>query len=133
MASATYPGSAGLIKLAILFQYLRIYDKQSRFRKATILTIVVVALWSLVYSILAWIPTIPVYAYWDISVPASRYAFGSIYVEPFVAIYTSLTATNVLMDLVIQSLAVPLFLRNSKAESKCSRWSLFCLFSIGSV
>lgn len=132
VANATYPGSAGLIKLAILFQYLRVCDRESRFRKATIATIGLVTVWGLVFAVLAWVPTIPVYAYWNLNVPATRYAFGSIYVGPFVAVYTSLTATNMMLDLIILCLAVPLFVQ-SRAENNSSRWALLSLFTIGSM
>lgn len=106
VANASYPSSAGLIKLALLFQYLRVYEKGTPLRMAVIITIVIVALWSLAYSILGWIPTVPVYAYWNLGMPAARYAYGSLYVEPFVLTYTSMTASNMVLDSKCLSLAV---------------------------
>lgn len=98
MANASYPTSTALIKMALLFQYLRVYEKGSKTRIATIATIVVVALWGVAYSILSWVPTVPVNAYWDLTMPATRYAYGSIYVEPFVAVYSSHAASNMVLD-----------------------------------
>lgn len=65
---------------------------------AVMVTIVIVALWCIAYSILGWIPTVPVYAYWNLTMPATRYAYGSLYVEPFVLTYTSMTASNMVLD-----------------------------------
>lgn len=135
VANATYPGSAGLIKLAILMQYLRVYDRESPFRRVIVATIWIVVVWSLVFAVMAWVPTVPVYAYWDLDVPATRYGFGSIYVEPFVAVYTGLTSSNMVLDLVILFLAVPLFVSsgNGAKEERYSRRALVSLFTIGSL
>lgn len=98
MANASYPSSAGLIKLALLFQYLRVYERGTVLRWIVIFTTVIVGLWCLAYSILGWIPCVPVYAYWNLTLPAVRYAYGSLYVGPFVATYTSMTASNMVLD-----------------------------------
>lgn len=100
---------------------------------ATIVTIVVVTLWCLAYSILAWMPTIPVQAYWNLEMPATRYAFGALYVEPFVEVYMNLTGTNMVLDMIILGLAVPLLVNNNKTESKKSRWAVCTLFIFGSM
>ncbi|KAF3766881.1 hypothetical protein M406DRAFT_350304 [Cryphonectria parasitica EP155] len=130
--NAFYPTSAGLIKLALLFQYLRVYDKGSVFRKATKVMICVVAIWSISFSVFGWIPTWPVEAYWNLEMPAFRYGFGSLYLGPFVSIYVSLTATNMVLDVIVLGLAAPLLLVNKKPEA-VSRWSLVSLFGLGSL
>lgn len=131
VANATYPLSAGGVKLALLFQYLRAYDKTSRLRKWIIGCLVVVAAWTLAFGFLAWVPCIPVPAYWDLTVPTrARYAFGSLYVEPFVTTYTSLTTTNMILDLAILGLAAPLLLYG---QPKSKRWALVSLFCVGSM
>lgn len=132
VANASFPTSTGLIKLALLFQYLRVYDKKSQFRKAAIASVVLVTAWCLVYSVLTWVPTVPVSAYWNLSVPASRYAFGSIYADPFVAAYTSLIASNMILDIIVLGLAVPLLLYK-KTGNERSRGALICLFTFGSM
>lgn len=78
-------------------------------RIAVICTIVVVALWGVTYGILAWIPTVPVKAYWNLTMPATRFAYGSLYVEPFVAVYSSHAATNMVLD--SKCLNIPSFLK----------------------
>lgn len=134
VASATYPLSAGWVKLALLLQYLRAYEKTSRLRKWIIAAIVVVVAWILGFGYLACFPCLPVEAYWDITVPALRYGFGSIYVEPFVMTYISLTLTNMVLDLIILGLAAPLLLgRQQEKEQKSKRWALVSLFCVGSL
>ncbi|KAG6355728.1 hypothetical protein INS49_003692 [Diaporthe citri] len=132
IANATYPSSAGFIKLALLFQFLRIYEKGSRLWYTTVGTIVIVFAWCIGYGILGWVPTIPIQAYWDLTLPATRYAFGSLEVETFVYTYTSLTATNMILDIIILAIPAPLLLYNKTSSTK-SRWALICLFSIGSM
>lgn len=84
---------------------------------------------------MAWMPTIPVSAYWDLTVPATRYGFGTLYVDTFVEIYMNLTATNMVLDVVILGLAVPLLLYNNSnsTEGKKSRWAVLALFTLGSL
>lgn len=65
---------------------------------AVIATIVFVSLWGLAYGLLGWIPCVPVSAYWNLTKPAVRFAYGSLYVEPFVVTYTSMTASNMVLD-----------------------------------
>lgn len=135
VVNASFPGSAGFIKLSLLFQYLRVYDSLGRkraFRKATIVTIYLVAIWGLAYAILAWVPSIPVWGFWEYTRPAIRYGFGTHDVEAFVATYTSFSATSMLLDLVILCLAIPLFLSH-EVEGKSSRWALLSLFTVGSM
>lgn len=135
MANATYPASTGFIKLSLLFQYLRVYDSFGRrcvFRKATVVSIYLVAIWSFVYAILAWVPTLPVSGYWDFTRPAIRYAFGTQDADVFVATYTSIMATSMLFDLIIMCLAIPLFL-SQNAGGESSRWALLALFIVGST
>jgi hypothetical protein len=90
------------------------------------------AQWSIAFGVMGWAPTIPVRAYWNLTIPATRYAFGSLEVEEFVATYTSLTASNMILDMIILAIPAPLLLNNSTQNAK-SRWALICLFTIGSV
>lgn len=48
--------STAFIKLALLFQYLRVLDRRSKLRTITILFIVIVSLWGAIFTILAWMP-----------------------------------------------------------------------------
>ncbi|KAJ4385795.1 hypothetical protein N0V93_010226 [Gnomoniopsis smithogilvyi] len=121
-----YCRSGGILAQLVL------YDKTSGFRKITVATIVIVASWSMTYGFLGWVPCIPVHAFWDLTLPATRYGFASLYVVPFVTIYTSLTASNMVLDIIILALAAPLLLRSQESNEK-SRWALGFLFAFGSI
>lgn len=132
IANATYPLSAGWVKLALLFQYLRAYDPMSRIRKLIVAALVVAGAWCLAFGYLATVPCLPVAAYWDVTIPATRYAFGSLFVEPFVSVYTSMTTSNMILDLIILGLAAPLLLYGKGQENR-KRWALVSLFFVGSM
>lgn len=56
MANGIYNLSTALIKLALLLQYLRILDPRSNLYKLTAGLIVVVSLWGIVFTVLAFVP-----------------------------------------------------------------------------
>lgn len=79
-----------LVKLSLLFQYLRLLNenpdtKQPKTRIAIVFLIVATSIWGVVYSILAWVPCIPVEAHWHFDENATRYGYGSDEVSTFVA------------------------------------------------
>lgn len=132
VANATYPASAGFIKLALLLQYSRVHDTPPIFRKINLGVIAFVSIWSGAFSVLAWVPAWPIHAYWDFDAEGVRFGFGSLYVYPFVTIYTHLTSTNMALDIIVLGLAVPPLLLN-KSPDKSLRWSLFALFCLGTL
>lgn len=131
LANATYPCSTAFIKLALLFQFLRIYERGTRLWLTAVLISVFTALWGVAYGFLAWVPTVPVDAYWDLTRPAARYAYGSLEVEPFVATYETHAAINMLLDAVVLGVAVPMFFR--PGIRKNSFWGLLSLFVLGGM
>lgn len=131
IANATYPCSTCFIKLALLFQFLRVYDRGTRTWTTTLAMIVVTGLWGLAYGILAWFPTRPLDAYWDLTKPAARYAYGSLDVETFVATYESHAATNMMLDTFVLAVAVPIFFRPGMRKN--SYWGLISLFVLGGM
>lgn len=76
-----------LVKLSLLFQYLRITDerpdlKQRKLRWSILAMIGIVTTWGIVESLLAWIPSNPISADWDFTnKPALRWGYGSRDVE----------------------------------------------------
>lgn len=93
--------------------------------------ILITGLWGLAYGILAWFPTVPVDAYWDLTKPAARYAYGAIDVETFVATYESHAAVNMLLDAFVLAVAVPIFFKPGMRKN--SYWGLMTLFIIGGM
>lgn len=88
-----------LVKLSLLFQYLRLLDedpetKQPKTRIAIISLIVITSIWGVVYSILAWVPCIPVEGHWHFDENATRYGYGSDEVAPFVATCMFISVPN---------------------------------------
>lgn len=85
----------------------------------------------LAFGFLAWFPTMPVNAYWDLTKPATRYAYGSLDVEVFVATYETHAAMNMFLDVVVLAVAVPFFFKPGMGRN--SYWGLLSLFILGGV
>lgn len=131
---ACYPTATALIKLAILFQYLRLFDEtKSILRQTTLVMIGIVSLWGLAFSFINWFPAFPVSAEWDFSDTASgvRYGFGSLDPGSVVAASLAQTSTNMVLDLIVLAIPVSYYLQ-PKLNWK-SQASLMVLFSLGSV
>lgn len=132
VANGAYPVSTTFIKLALLFQYLRIFEKGTKLRIVTIVAIVVVCCWGFIFSFLAWIPCVPVRAYWNWFIPdseATRYGYGSHNPTTFVATYLANAATNMILDFV--TFAIPMSLWVKKGVQGKTRMALFGLFVLG--
>jgi hypothetical protein len=131
---ACYPTATALIKLAILFQYLRLFDEtKSILRQTTLVMIGIVSLWGLAFSFIAWFPAFPVSAQWDFIDKSSgvRYGLGSLDPSSIVAASLAQTSTNMVLDLIVLAIPVSYYLQ-PKLDWK-SQASLMVLFSLGSV
>lgn len=134
VANGAYPVSTTFIKLALLFQYLRFFEKGSKSRIITIITIVVVCMWGFAFAFLAWVPCVPVRAYWNWLIPdseATRYGYGSHNQNVFVATYIVNAATNMILDLV--TFAIPMSLWLDRSIQGKSRMALLGLFVLGAM
>ncbi|KAJ0135135.1 hypothetical protein CTA2_2375, partial [Colletotrichum tanaceti] len=129
VANASYVLSTAFIKISLLFQYLRIFEQPSFSRRLCILTIVFTSLWALTYSVLGWFPCLPVRAYWDWSIPATRWAYGSLTPEVFSATYESHSAINVALDLLVLAIPIPIYFRTNLPLK--SKLGLLALLAIG--
>lgn len=130
---ACYPTATALIKLAILFQYLRLFDEtKSILRQTTFVMIGIVSLWGLAFSFINWFPAFPVSAEWDFNDTSGvRYGFGSLDPSSVVAASLAQTSTNMVLDLIVLAIPVSYYLQ-PKLNWK-SQASLMVLFSLGSV
>ncbi|KAK0615354.1 hypothetical protein B0T17DRAFT_541680 [Bombardia bombarda] len=119
LANAAYTMSTALIKISLLFQYLRVFDKGVK-RHICILTMVLIALWGTGYSILAWVPCVPVAAFWDFTITEkSCYGYGSTNVREFLGVYQSHVAVNMIFDIIVFTLPIPLyFKKNTPTKTK---------------
>ena len=88
--------------------------------------------WGFAYSFMALVPCFPVQAYWDWSITdATCYGYGVKAKHPFVEMFVSHAAINVLLDVAIVIAPVPYLL--TKAMSKKERWSALGLAGFGVV
>ncbi|KXH60897.1 hypothetical protein CSAL01_06384 [Colletotrichum salicis] len=118
ICNGTLPISTSLIKIAILLQYLRTFERGSKSRIFTIVMICVVAMWGAAFIFLAWVPCIPVAAYWDWSMPyRGRWGFGTQVAEELIRTYEAHATSNMILDFIIFAIPLPLYF-NTKANKR---------------
>lgn len=125
-----YPLSITFIKIAILFQYLRIFQTSSTHRVICKTLIAIVTLWGCVFSVMFWVPCIPVAAYWDLSITDAKcFGFGGRRLDEFMNYFVSQAVSNATLDFVIFLLPIRLYFRpGTKGHI---RISLLCFFGMG--
>jgi hypothetical protein len=122
--------STALIKVSLLFQYLRIFDSGST-RIICIVVLVVTCLWGTAYTLLAWVPCRPIYSYWSWLESNECWAFASIDHSIFFATYASHAVINMVLDFVILAIPMPFYFRGT--TSRPTRTRLLMLFGAGAL
>ncbi len=122
--------STTFIKLSLLFQYLRVFEGR-RTRATCIVLIVLVSLWGLSYSIIAWVPCNPVHAFWDFTVDAVCWGYDSPDPVVFAATYNSHTALNMAFDIAVFLTPVPLYFKKNTPVN--TRMALMALLVMGAM
>ncbi|KAF2202431.1 hypothetical protein GQ43DRAFT_462388 [Delitschia confertaspora ATCC 74209] len=122
--------SAVFIKISILCQYLRIFEK-GRMRKLCMAVLVITAMWGTAYSFISWVPCFPVRAAWDPDVKGKCYGFMSKSKTESIMSLESHAGTNMLLDIVI--LMIPMVLLRKKGLSRRQIWGMIGVFSLGAV
>ncbi|KAF6827198.1 hypothetical protein CMUS01_09113 [Colletotrichum musicola] len=132
ICNATLPMSTTFIKVAILLQYLRTFEKGTTCRRLSIAALIVTTMWGVAFVFLATVPCIPVRSYWDWRVESvARWGFGSQVAEELIRTYESHATSNMILDFIIFAIPLPLYF-NTEANKK-SRKSVLGLFLLGSV
>ncbi|KAF4420478.1 hypothetical protein CGCF415_v008783 [Colletotrichum fructicola] len=132
ICNGTLPMSTTFIKIAILLQYLRTFEKGSKSYTLTIVMIVLTSMWGIAFMFLAWVPCIPVRGYWDWSQPTiGRWGFGTQVAEDLIKTYEAHATSNMLLDFIIFAIPLPLYF--NKEANKRSRKGVLGLFLLGSV
>lgn len=127
ISNSTYCMSTAFVKLALLFQYLRIF-KEGRMRAITIVVMIVTALWGAAYTFMAIVPCFPIHKYWVLTIPGKCYGFGSLDASVFYGMYASSAAMNMTLDLIVLAIPVPVyFSRDTPFKSKLGLTALFCM------
>jgi hypothetical protein len=124
--------STTFIKLSLLFQYLGIFEKGTLQRQFTIGMDVLIGLWGIAFSFIAWFPCFPAPGYWNLlTEKATCYGYGSRYAAEFTAIYECHAGLNMVFDIVVLAIPIPIYL--AKDVSRRTRFGLIGLFVMGTM
>lgn len=130
--NTTYCASATFIKLAILFQYLRLYGgDHCTARIVTWTTIIVSSVWGIIFFFLALFACTPVQKNWNISMNGKCFGWGTKDPEQFFPMWAAHAASNMFLDLVV--FVIPMVFLRQLAISTKSRKGLITLFCLGGV
>ncbi|KAF2116991.1 hypothetical protein BDV96DRAFT_490454 [Lophiotrema nucula] len=130
--NVTYTSSTTFIKLAILFQYLRLFDMQHSLpRRITIGMIIFVACWGITFFLLALFSCTPIEKNWNWNMPGHCVAWGSKNGNELFASFIAHSSSNMLLDVLILVLPTP-FLKSLRARGK-TRVGLIALFVMGGI
>ncbi|KAK2778009.1 hypothetical protein CKAH01_11873 [Colletotrichum kahawae] len=132
LCRAAYCMATTFIKMALLCQYLTMFDYGSLSYRLSMVMLIVTAMWGTAYSILAWFPCNPVSAQWELTKPATgRWGFGSDDLGIYKRTYISHVATNMLLDMVVCGLPLPFAWGNG--IRKRSIYGVVSLFILGDI
>ncbi|OAA65666.1 hypothetical protein SPI_02453 [Niveomyces insectorum RCEF 264] len=108
IGNASYVSSTAFMKLSLLFQYVRIFSESNPLlRRLCQVLLVIVGLWGLAFSFMAWVPCFPVYAYWDLVPDGGRcYGFG---ISTDRTAFVAHTAINMALDVFVLAIPVPIY------------------------
>lgn len=136
--NCAYAASATLIKLAILFQYLRLFAEtaptttatQYRFARRLIWGMIALcSTWGLTFFFLAIFPCNPVAKNWNPTLEGTCIGWGTKEPHRFFAMFMGHSVSNTLLDTLVLLLPVP-FLTTLRIAGK-SRAGLIALFTMG--
>ncbi|KAI1100036.1 hypothetical protein F4804DRAFT_345056 [Jackrogersella minutella] len=130
VTNASYIMSTTLIKISLLFQYLRVY-RNGHMRSICIVMIVIVSAWGSAFSFMAWVPCFPVSGFWTFDARAKCYGFGSRDVSEFYASYVSHTAINTVLDMIVFAIPVPLYFQRDTVRR--TKLGLVGLVTMGAI
>ncbi|KAH8681765.1 hypothetical protein BX600DRAFT_31080 [Xylariales sp. PMI_506] len=131
MFNACLDLAAMFIKLSLLFQYLRVFDRGTWPYRMSIVVIVLVALWGTSFSILAFFPCWPVSDFWYSPTDAKCWGYGAWDTKDLVATFYSHTTLNMIFDMAI--LAIPFHLYFRKEMTFKMRMGLLTLLLMGAL
>lgn len=140
ITNIAYCASATFIKLAILFQYLRLFAEaantttSSQYRLArriTISLIVISSMWGIAFFLIAVFPCTPIAKDWNTQLEGTCFGWGSKVPDEFFAMFVGHSASNMVLDLLVLLTPVP-FLSMLRIAGK-SKAGLITLFTLGIV
>lgn len=132
VASGCYVTSTAFIKLSLLFQYLRIFERGTFLRKLTICTACVIGVWGAIFSFMAWFPCFPPKIFWSMTPQNDKcYGFGSGYALAFTRTFESHAALNVIFDMIVLTIPIPMYFESGVTTQR--RAGLIGLFVMGTM
>ena len=107
-----------------------VFDHGTFARRFSLGMAIFVALWGTAFSIVAWFPCSPAISeYWSLKPDVNCWGFGSQDPVEFRATFTTHTALNMVLDLIVLSIPASLYLQRS-SQSKM-RWGLLGILFLG--
>ncbi|KAI1408174.1 hypothetical protein F5Y13DRAFT_205035 [Hypoxylon sp. FL1857] len=128
---ATYTVSTTLMKLCLLTQYLRIFERGTRARLLCWIGLVVCALWGIAFAFCALFPCFPVSGFWNWQWPAHCYGFGSKVPSEIGGTFAAHTGSNMVLNAMVLAIAVPLYFRKDTAWKQRLGIGLLLLLGVG--
>jgi hypothetical protein len=122
-----YATSTAAIKISLLLQYLRVYERGTITYRFTQLTLVLVALWGFSFAFIHIFPCFPTPAsFWDLLTPRGCYGIGSRDISELTGTIKGHSASNFFLDVLVFLLAVRLqFLEDAQSNRKSMLAILF--------
>lgn len=119
-----------MIKLALLFQCLRVFGAGTRTRAFCKFMIAISAAWGATFMILRWVPCSPVDTYWNFSAEDVRcWGFGSRNPLPFMRVFVAQAVSTAVLDFIV--FAIPIQLCFKPETRMNTRLCLLGLFVFG--
>lgn len=100
-------------------------------RIASILLIIVVSIWGLAFSFMAWFPCFPVHQFYRLGSESNCYGYGSTNPMDVYNIVVASNATNMALDFIILVLPIPLLFSDNTIRR--TKLGLVGLLFIGSL
>ncbi|KAF2451514.1 hypothetical protein P171DRAFT_426024 [Karstenula rhodostoma CBS 690.94] len=131
--NAAYYTCAGFIKLSLLCQYLRLFQK-GIVRQICIVLLVLTGLWTFFWLFQGWFPCFPVSGSWDRGQipPAKCWGLRSDNIQNSLATFVAFAATNMVLDTTIFFMPMTLYFKPTTTGPR-QVLALLMLFMLGSV
>lgn len=130
IANGLYLTETAVIKASLLVQFLRIF-KKGAMKWTCVVLLVLVSLWGVGFSMIGWVPCLPVRGAWDRRSGAKCYGFGFREKEEFVLMFEAHSASNMAFDIAI--FLTPLILFRTPNLKTKSLLAMAGIFAFGAM
>ncbi|KAH8883058.1 hypothetical protein GQ53DRAFT_831013 [Thozetella sp. PMI_491] len=124
--------AATFIKLSLLFQYLRIFERGTWPYRVSLTCLVFVSLWGTTFAVLAFFPCTNISDFWYSPPTAHCWGYGSNVPSTFTGTFITHTTLNMFFDLVILAIPMNLYWQPTIMVMK-ARFGLLALLLMGAV